>query len=141
MVISNNKMKNNITPDNIVSLRNNEIFVFGSNESGIHGGGAARTAMKWGAIYGNPEGIQGKTYAIPTKSKNIERTLDIDEIKPYVDRFVTYALHNPNLIFLVTEIGCGLAGLEPKDVAPLFNDCIGIDNVYLPKRFLGVING
>jgi hypothetical protein len=124
-----------ITPEEIKSISDNEVFVFGSNESGRHGKGAAKTALTWGAIWGQAEGIQGKTYGIPTKDKSIRKTLSIQEIKPYVDRFILVAISNPSLIFYVTEIGCGLAGLKPKDVAPLFKDGIDIDNIYLPKRF------
>lgn len=74
-----------ITPENITKLDSNQIFVFGSNQSGRHGKGAAKTALGWGAVYGQAEGLQGKTYGIPTKDKSIRRTLTIDEIKPYVD--------------------------------------------------------
>ena len=108
------------TPENIKSLAENEIFVFGSNLSGRHGKGAAKTALGWGAKWGQAKGLQGRTYGIPTKDASIRRTLTIEEIKPFVDEFIEFAKDNPNLIFLVTEIGCGLAGLKPKDVAPLF---------------------
>lgn len=124
-----------ITPEEITSISTNEVFVFGSNESGRHGKGAAKTALTWGAIWGQAEGIQGKTYGIPTKNKSISKTLSIEEIKLYVDRFIVFAKLNPELIFYVTEIGCGLAGLKPKNVAPLFKDGVDVDNIYLPKRF------
>lgn len=124
-----------ISPRYIKDLKNNEIFVFGSNESGIHGAGAAKMAIKWGAKYGNPEGIQGKTYAIPTKDKSIKKTLSLEEIKVYVDRFVEYAKNNDNLVFLVTEIGCGLAGYRAKDIAPLFIDALNVENISLTERF------
>lgn len=123
------------TPDNITTLGANEVFVFGSNESGRHGKGAAKTAMIWGAVYGQGEGLQGRTYGIPTKDSSIRRTLSQDEIKPYVDRFIQCAIANPHLTFLVTEIGCGLAGLKPKNVAPLFKEAINLSNVALPHRF------
>ena len=123
------------TPDNITELKDNEVFVFGSNLSGIHGGGAARTAMKWGAEWGNPSGLQGNTYAIPTKSHGILRTLTLDEIAPYVTEFILFAKDYPEKQFLVTEIGCGLAGLDPKDVAPLFLEAWTLPNVSLPKKF------
>ena len=129
-----------ITPENINRLKNNQIFVFGSNQSGRHGKGAAKTAVGWGAVYGQAEGLQGKTYGIPSKDKSIRRTLRIDEIKPYVDRFIEFVKHHPELIFLVTEIGCGLAGLKPKNVAPLFYECKDINNVWLPARFWHKIN-
>ncbi len=123
-----------ITPENITELDNNQIFVFGSNESGRHGKGAAKTALQWGAIYGNPEGLQGRTYAIPSKDKSI-KTLAIDQIQSYVDTFIGFAKQHPELIFLVTEIGCGLAGLKPKQVAPLFNKAIKVENIWLPLKF------
>lgn len=123
------------TPDRITKLKYYEVFVFGSNLSGRHGMGAARTALKWGAKWGQASGIQGQTYGIPTKDAQISRTLSITEIKPYVDEFIVYAAANPNTIFLVTEIGCGLAGLKPKQIAPLFKDAVNIPNIYLPSRF------
>lgn len=130
-----NKNLNRITPDVITELNYNEVFVFGSNQSGIHGKGAAKTAMTWGAKWRQAEGLQGKTYGIPTKDKSIKRTLPIDEIKSYVDRFIEFAKKNPNKIFLVTEIGTGLAGLNPKEVAPLFKDAKFVQNIYLPEIF------
>lgn len=129
-----------ITPDYIIELKENQIFVFGSNQSGRHGKGAAKTALGWGAKWGQAEGLQGRTYGIPTKNFSIQRTLSIDEIKPYVDRFIKFAKENKNYIFLVTEIGCGLAGLNPKDVAPLFKDAIDIENIYLPSKFWHKLN-
>ena len=119
----------------ITSLKENEIFVFGSNLSGFHGAGAAKTAMEWGAIWGQGVGLQGKTYAIPTKSEGITRTLTIEEIKPYVDEFIQFAIDNPNLEFLVTEIGCGLAGLTHIEVAPLFISAVSVPNIHLPEPF------
>lgn len=127
------------TPENITKLESNQIFVFGSNQSGRHGKGAAKTALGWGAVYGQAEGLQGKTYGIPSKDKRI-MTLTIDEIKPYVDRFVEFAKQHPELTFLVTEIGCGLAGLKPEQVAPLFIECKEMVNIWLPARFWFIIN-
>jgi hypothetical protein len=124
-----------ITPEEIKEINENEIFVFGSNESGRHGKGAAKTALGWGAIWGQAEGIQGKTYGIPTKDASIRKTLRVDQIKPYVDRFIECATKRPELKFYVTEIGCGLAGMKPKHIAPLFQNCVNLQNVYLPNRF------
>lgn len=127
---------NRISPDNITKLKENEIFVFGSNLSGFHGGGAAKMAYdNFGSEWENPNGIQGQSYAIPTKSEFITRTLTIEEIKPYVDEFIEFAKENKDLTFLVTEIGCGLAGLEIKDVAPLFKNAEDLSNVHLPYNF------
>ena len=128
-------MVNRITPEYIKKLGAKEIFVFGSNQSGRHGAGAAKTALGWGAVWGQSEGMQGRTYGIPTKDSSVLKTLSIDEIKPYVDRFIEFAKTRPDLSFLVTEVGCGLAGLKPKDVAPLFKAAIGQENIHLPARF------
>lgn len=117
----------------ITKLEPNEVFVFGSNLGGIHGAGAALTARKWGAILGKGTGIQGQTYAIPTKDKTISRSLTIEEIRPYVDEFYNYAEIHQEKIFLVTEIGCGLAGYHPSDISPLFKR--KLNNVILPERF------
>lgn len=125
------------TPSNINHLEDNEIFVFGSNESGIHGAGAARLAFEqFGAVWKIGVGHQGKTYAIPTKDYVI-KTLDLEEINDYVKEFLIYADQNPDFTFLVTEIGCGLAGYTPKDIAPMFK---GYPlNVVLPKSFVDIL--
>ena len=123
------------TPENIKNLAENQIFVFGSNLSGRHGKGAAKTALGWGAKWGQAKGLQGRTYGIPTKDATIRRTLTIDEIKPFVDEFIIFAKERQDLVFLVTEVGCGLAGLKPKDIAPLFLNVIKLNNVHLPLRF------
>lgn len=133
-----NLYKNRITPDNIIKLEDNEVFVFGSNISGIHGAGAAKTALQWGAIYGKGFGLQGKTFAIPSKDKNII-SLEIPKIEEYVQQFIIFAKLNPNKEFLVTEIGCGLAGFTPDEIAPLFKEAIQINNVHLPQRFWEVL--
>lgn len=128
-------MTNRTTPDNITDLKPNEIFVFGSNEGGRHGKGAAKTAIGWGAKWGQAAGLQGRTYGIPTKDRTIRRVLTVLEIKPYVDEFIGFAIKNPNLIFLCTEIGCGLSGYKPKDIAPLFQDAVNVKNIHMPMRF------
>jgi hypothetical protein len=133
-------MLNRTTPENIKKLEECQIFVFGSNLGGKHGKGAAKTAMGWGAIYGQANGLQGKTYGISTKDKSIRRVLSVVEIKPIVDEFIDYAKANPQLTFLVTEIGCGLSGYKPKDIAPLFKDAIEIENIHLPARFWHKLN-
>ncbi len=129
-------MKNRTTSDNITSLKPNEVFVFGSNVKGRHGKGAAKTAMQWGAKYGQGEGLQGKTYGIPTiQSPGIQNKISIDRIKPYVDRFIVFAKAHSELTFLVTEVGCGLAYHTVKEIAPLFQEAINIENIHLPARF------
>lgn len=118
------------TPDNITSLKKNEIFVFGSNLKGQHGGGAARAAWeKFGAVWGNGAGFQGKCYAIPTMFETA------DEIKPYVDEFYNAVVSNKDKVFLVTKIGLGIAGFTIDEIAPLFYDFKNLPNVYLPKEF------
>lgn len=131
-------MENRITPY-VKELNPNDIFVFGSNESGRHGKGAAKTAMRWGAKYGQAEGLQGRTYAIPTVNASISNKLSITKIKKYVDKFIEFAKVTPENIYLVTEIGCGLAGWEVKDIAPLFVNAIKVENIYLPKKFWNII--
>ena len=97
------------------------ILVFGSNEAGIHGAGAAKIAyQKHGARWGKSYGHHGDSFAIPTKDENIE-TLDLDRIKGYVDGFLSYAEGHRKLSFKVTRIGCGLAGLKDEDIAPMFS--------------------
>ena len=128
-------MKGRVTPDKITKLNDNEIFVFGSNLSGRHGKGAAKIALGWGARYGQASGIQGKTYGIPTKDASIRRTLSIEEIKPFVDDFIEFAKANENLIFLVTEIGTGLANHTKENIAPLFRESVNYKNIYLSKDF------
>ena len=130
-----------VTPDKITKLLDNQIFVFGSNESGRHGKGAAKTAMKWGAKYGQAEGLQGRTYAISTVNSSISHHLKVEKIEFYVVRFIEFARNSPNLHFLVTEIGCGLAGMNHKQIAPLFKEAMGLTKVSLPKKFIRIIQG
>ena len=120
-----------IAPSYISKLAPNEIFVFGSNLEGMHGGGAALTAYKkFGAVWGQGVGLQGQSYAIPTMQGGVET------IKPYVDEFIDFARKHPDLRFLVTPIGCGIAGFKPSQIAPLFKEAKNIFNIYLPKEFL-----
>lgn len=122
------------TPNKIANLEDNEIFVFGSNLDGLHGGGAARVAyQKFGAQWGKGVGIQGKSYGIPTMHGGV------DEIKPYVDEFIEFALSNKEYTFLVTRIGCGIAGFSPNEIAPLFAKAINAENILLPIDFVQVI--
>ena len=125
-----------ITPNRITQLAANEVFVFGSNLQGHHYGGAARIAEeKFGAIFGQGVGLQGQSYAIPTMQGGVET------IKPYVDEFIEFAKQHPELIFLVTRIGCGIAGFKDSEIAPLFRGAIGIENIALPQSFMDVIGG
>ena len=122
------------TPENISSLAENEIFVFGSNLQGSHGGGAAAAAVRYfGAVWGQGVGMQGQCYAIPTMHGGV------DAIRPYVDEFIDYAIQHPELTFLVTRIGCGIAGFKDEQMAPLFAAALDLPNVVLPKTFVDVI--
>lgn len=122
------------TPNKITSLENNEIFVFGSNLKGLHGGGAARVAyQKFGAQWGKGVGMQGKCYAIPTMHGGVE------VIKPYVEDFIEFALSHKEYTFLVTRIGCGIAGFSANEIAPLFAKAINAENILLPMDFVQVL--
>ncbi|MCF0199667.1 MAG: hypothetical protein HUK02_10160 [Bacteroidaceae bacterium] len=123
-----------MTPAHIHRLADNEIFVFGSNLEGMHGGGAARTALKkFGAVMGQGVGLQGQSYGIPTMQGGVET------IRPYVDDFVKFAQEHPDLKFLVTRIGCGIARFTDAEIAPLFAAALTVENIYLPQSFLDVL--
>jgi hypothetical protein len=106
------------------------IFVFGSNEAGRHGKGAALYARKHhGAEYGVGLGRTGNAYAIPTKDGRL-RTLPLTKIAQYVTKFINYASTHPELEFEVTKIGCGLAGYQEHEIKPLFQGAPS--NCHLP---------
>ncbi len=134
ILFSRNSVKESpkrIAPDHITELQPDEVFVFGSNLIGLHGGGAARMArLYFGAVMGQGEGLQGQSYAIPTMQGGVET------IRPYVDKFIKFAKENSKKQFLVTRIGCGIAGFEVEDIAPLFKEALGQKNIYLPKDFV-----
>ncbi len=118
-----------ISNNNIDHLEENEIFVFGSNVNGYHGGGAAAYAIqKFGAIWGQGEGLQGQSYAIPT----MEGMQNMNEA---IKRFISFATQHSELRFLVTQIGCGIAGYSASQIAPMFKECIPLENVALPSDF------
>lgn len=124
------EFSNRITPEHITSLKSNEIFVFGSNLAGAHGGGAAYLAyQRFGAVMGQGVGLQGQSYAIPTMQGGP------DTILPYVEEFIRFADMHPELTFLVTKIGCGIAGFTPAEIAPLFAGAIEVENIHLPMDF------
>lgn len=126
--VYNGVVRPDYTPEAISSLKADEVFVFGSNLQGYHGGGAARAAInKFGAIWGQGVGLQGQSYAIPTMQGGVET------IKPYVDEFIQFAQQHPDLTFLVTRIGCGIAGFTDEEIAPLFEDAHLVANIVLPK--------
>ena len=122
------------TPEFITELAEDEVFVFGSNLTGMHGGGAAATAHRcFGAVWGKGVGLYGQSYAIPTMQGGVET------VKPYVDKFIEFAKSHPELRFLVTKIGCGIAGFREEQIAPLFAEAIDIDNIILPHDFVEII--
>ena len=123
-----NMEKKRTTPAFIQELAPGEIFVFGSNLRGMHGGGAAYIAYrKFGAVMGQGVGLQGQSYAIPTMQGGVET------IKPYVDEFIAFAKQNPELTFLVTRIGCGIAGFSDYEISPLFEAAHDVENIVLPE--------
>lgn len=122
------------TPEFITDLKGDEVFVFGSNLAGMHGGGAAYIAFKqFGAVMGCGVGLRGRSYAIPTMQGGVET------IKPYVDDFISFAKEHPELFFYVTRIGCGIAGFRDKEIAPLFKEALELKNVCLPETFAKVL--
>ena len=124
----------NIASNKIDILEKDEIFVFGSNLAGQHKGGAARAAnMKFGAKWGVGVGLTGQSYAIPTMQGGIET------INPYVEQFIEFAKVRTELKFLVTRIGCGIAGFKDEDIAPLFKPAMNVPNIYLPKEFYNIL--
>ena len=119
------------TPEWINELKPDEIFVFGSNLAGMHGGGAALFAARhFGAVMGQGVGLQGQSYAIPTMQGGVET------IKPYVNEFIEFAKAHPELFFYVTRIGCVIAGFRDEEIAPLFAEAVGVENICLPESFL-----
>lgn len=117
-----------VTPERITELGENEVFVFGSNLAGAHGGGAALLAYrKFGAIWGQGVGLQGQSYGIPTMHGGV------DAIKPYVDEFIEFAKTRPDLTFLVTRVGCGIAGFTNEEISPLFAKAHEVENIVLPS--------
>ena len=128
------KYNREYTPEFITELKTNEIFVFGSNIRGMHGGGAARIANKrFGAEWGVGEGLTGQCYALPTMEGGV------DYIAGKVQNFLVCAKTHPELKFYVTKIACGIAGFTVAEIGPLFSDAIMLENVILPKEFVEVI--
>ena len=114
-------------------MAGDKIFVFGSNKIGIHGAGAAKHAKQfYGAVYGCGEGLRGQSYAIPTK-KTPYVSMPLDEVAQGIRRFVAYATQHPEMEFVLTRVGCGMAGFTDEQIAPLFEDAPG--NVELPERW------
>lgn len=126
-------MHTRITPENITAISPTEIFVFGSNKEGLHHGGAARYALGFGAVIGIGEGLCGNTYAVPTMGT-------LDETQEAVARFINTAISTPDLTYLVTAIGCGIAGCTPDEIAPMLKGAIDTQNIHLPASFWKILN-
>ena len=127
------------TPDYIDCLLPNQIFVFGSNSLGYHTGGASGTARKkFGAVWGQPEGLQGQSYAIPVDfGKGVRKD---SEVKASIDRFLAFTKDHLELFFFVTRIGCGMGGYRDEEIAQFFKDALNLNNVCLPKSFVEALN-
>lgn len=126
------------TPDYIDALLPRQIFVFGSNALGYHTGGASGTARKkFGAVWGQPEGLQGQSYAIPVDyGKNVRKDA---EVKAAVERFIAFAKEHEDLFFFVTRVGCGIAGYHDEEMAQYFKAALDLKNVSLPKSFVDAL--
>lgn len=130
---SSNNPESRVTPNLITRLAPGEIFVFGSNVLGHHAGGAAKVAFeKFGAVWGQGHGLQGMSYAIDSMSGK-------DAMKKDIADFITFAEQHPDKTFFVTPIGCGIAGMHPSEVAPMFKNCSTLANVCLPASFWDII--
>ena len=128
------------TPDYIDMLLPRQIFVFGSNVLGYHTGGASGTARKrFGAVWGQAEGLQGQSYAIPVDyGKDVRKD---DEVKVAVERFIAFAKEHTELFFFVTRVGCGIAGYHDDEMAQFFKEASELKKVCLPKSFVDALNG
>lgn len=131
-------MKRELTPENIQELKENQIFVFGSNMNGNHAGGAARLAVeKFGAIMGKAEGIQGRSYAIPTLDKDMQKVTE-EDLVVFLGNFGNYANEHPEKEFLLTAIGTGIAGFDSNYMAYMVLRANLPGNVTLPKEFVKI---
>lgn len=126
-----NRKNNHLTPERITKLSRCEIFVFGSNVQGEHMGGATKIAYeKFGAEWGVGDGPTGRCYAIPTMHGGLE------DIRPYAEKFIEYAKEHPRNRFLLTRVGCGIAGFKDIDMSQLFRKAVDIPNIAVPKEWL-----
>lgn len=128
------------TPEFVESLKDGQVFVFGSNLIGYHSGGASLVAMqRFGAVWGQAEGPQGQCYAIPVDIRG-EAVENVSAyMKRHIDKFLSYAKAHPELSFLVIRVGCGNAGFDEEFVAPFFKEVMQMDNVSLPKSFVEIL--
>lgn len=128
------------TPEFVESLRDGQVFVFGSNLIGYHSGGASLMAMqRFGAVWGQAEGVQGRSYAIPVDIRG-EAVENVSAyMKRHIDKFLSYAKAHKEQSFLVTRIGCGVAGFDDEFMASFFKEAMKMENVCLPKSFVDIL--
>jgi hypothetical protein len=139
--------KYNYSPELMIKLRPNEVFVFGANTEMRHGAGAAKLALNWGATYSqiNPfqSSVDGNSYALITTdlTVNYRPSISLELLQDEVNKFIEFATNNKELTFLVTEVGCGLAGFTVDQVAPLFKSVLlgALRNIRLPRSFVRCI--
>lgn len=128
------------TPEYVESLKEGQVFVFGSNLLGCHSGGASAIAMqRFGAVWGQAEGPQGRCYAIPVDIRGEEVGSVSAYLKMHIDKFLAYAQAHPKQVFLMTRIGCGAAGFNDEFIAPFFKEALSMGNVVLPRSFVTMI--
>ena len=128
------------TPDFVVDLGQNEVFVFGSNLNGVHTGGASMMALKnFGANWGQAEGPQGQSYAIPTDIRGEAVDNVSAYLKRHIDKFIDYAKAHQGKTFLVTKVGCGNAGFDVEFMAQFFKETLEMKNVRLPREFVEIL--
>lgn len=132
--MENKEDKINFTPDVITTLLPNEVFVFGSNMNGNHWGGAAKIAHeKFGAVWGKGRGLCGQSYALPTLDEDM-KPLRPSELKTEFMSLIRCAEMNPNLIFYLTKVGCGIAGFKVKEVRDIWRKAV--NSYYMNKTML-----
>lgn len=132
-------MEQRLSPERITGLEADDVFVYGANLAGRPGKGAALQARSWGAYPGPPGGPMGQTYGIPTKGHDLRYPLPLSVIANHVAAFLCHVHQHPTQRFLVTEIGTGLAGYRPGQVAPLFRHAVDYPNIHLPASFWSVL--
>lgn len=123
-----------VTPELVESLKPGQVYVYGSDLLGLHVGRTARLAVeKFGAVMGEGSGLWGQSYGIPTMQGPAER------VKPYVEEFTDFAKYHRDMKFLVTKVGCGIAGFDAREIAPMFKEASELKNVWLPQEFWDVL--
>lgn len=132
--------QNRVTPQVITSLKENEIFVFGSCLSGVHRDGDAKLALEFGALQDHAVGLVGNTYAIPVRHKNYKTLISLDDLKKYINDLFKFAKRKSDLVFIVNDVGCNKYEYKNSDIAPLFRDFVQLNNVYLPIQWWRILS-